>query len=85
MSGWTWVGINCELWKHVIFSILFGHLGSCSGEFMFMGMLSATRPYGLSKMQNKTEVCQVVLTAVNILNELKPSASILYRLALTSN
>ena len=52
---------------------------------MFMGMLSATRPYGLSKMQNKTEVWQVVLTAVNIVNELKPSASILYRLALTSN
>ena len=52
---------------------------------MLMGMLSATRPYGLQKMQNKTEVCQVVLTAVNILNELKPSASILYRLALTSN
>lgn len=51
---------------------------------MFMGMLSATRPYGLSKMQNKTEVCQVVLTAVNSLNELKPSASILRRIALTS-
>ena len=48
-------------------------------------MLSATTPYGLSKMQNKTEVWQVVLTAVNIVNELKPSASILYRLALTSN
>lgn len=34
--------------------------------------------------QNKTEVCQVVLTAVNILNGLKSLASILLRLALTS-
>lgn len=34
--------------------------------------------------QNKTEVCQGVLTAVNTATELKPSASILYTLALTS-
>ena len=33
--------------------------------------------------QNKTEVCQGVLTAVNTAMELKPSASILYTLALT--